>query len=1508
MAVSVFANGKWRSLEGTYVYSTSEGWKKVGAFDRLYADGNWHNVGMTTDEADMSSREFDTSISFVDYDETHPTATYYVSPHGNGNGTSWEDAASFVRFVEILSNCQGTEVFCFLEGEYESRDTITVVGGVHLYGGFSVDDTSWEARNPFAHQTIFTPSSDYDGGSPWMDADMAVSVLVDGFTVAGYGDGVKDLGESTIRNCLFDGLTGDGLVEAGTIFNTKFHASDFLIYGSLESCIIENTSQNAHVSGNATNCTLVSTAGSFIVEGDVSRSTAVAGDSEVKAGRLEAGSIYDTVIIETGMVAVSNESRRNKYWHCSVNVNNSYDDMIVFGNSDASMHIVNASNDMIVGRTGDDCYRDVVMDAYNSSMKHSCVTAVGNGDNALPCSTGSFVIMDGDLYHWETDKYVRVTYDDGRIPVSRWTAVTGYSRRETSVVDAQGTNTRTNHYAYAIGYTYDSSSMLYLLDASDGGVSISQVMVQGDMGRWTLVTGHSKREVVYTYDHTYEHQVVSSETRTYAYGINDEKLYCLDGNVATVMASLPQNGNGNGTVQFGWSDVSGYSENRRNGGNESGSDANWQPTTYSYGIRAGMLYALCGTKATRVGTSDNAELVDGWTDISGVSTAMSVYAFGINNGNLYSIGLGQGISHPIASLNTGESGWTQVNGQYQSRTMYGLGVRNGDAYAVGRFFEKKVEESMSVQTLQFEADVVDEIEVDLVKIGSRSFLKVIPYSSPDATACNGIRRNGESGNLKLVEIFKSEHPYISDVTVSEGFRVSHSHSAFRIGREEGTDGTCSFSVEVSTLCFSPDVIGVDMSDSDESAVMYSEYQMSFSQEGNPTVRETVHLAESHSMSDDDLPHSTFVDHVDGNHYDLHRSSSLHTLSIVNGSLYSDSDRISNQNGWTFACGQVGSDMSYVGFAIRDGYLHVVRGFEGTLTIEKVENVVMNPFLNWGSQSSESMEASADGWECVSSGIRYNEDDVNQFSMGVFTAVKTENGRRYVFEASIVFGEDENQLPTITCVINPRFRLNDGVELVSLVGNSFVNIRDNGVPKAVYRTNGSNVSFSAFLDGRFVAFDNVSSVAGVLNGSEISSSVTAKPMMFLSDGKIYSLLKTGNNRYDVAVIVDSDAIDLFSDLSIDDRQNDSLWFAREFSFGRLYGKTDSEVDSDRVDIEAVIKPVTVLGKIFNVGEENGNQHDGYETTLKEGIGNLLLPNMVYRMDGKDLLFRMETTSRVEHNGHVVGNEYLRTEQRYDSSTGETVDVAIYQYYDSTMGTWVETTSPTRFELDGTTTSTELATISLDFIREIDKSDTIGMNGSDSVVLEGGSLTGKANGVENATNTKFINCGGLLAVRADGSLFVNCATSGDISNHSKFCTYAGCVGNVREGDYNVYWNSEGTIPSANNMQSDNVEGNLLTLSVLDKSENGIARFIDTGYSPSQGRISAQECPNPAYSMNGYNEWTGMFGDFRLSPDSSILNPSYRIVSAYIDDRNAKDVDGANRGDSTNAGAFHGGTSQE
>lgn len=147
-------------------------------------------------------------------------------------GTSWANAASGSMVHAILLSATSGDRVYFSEGDYTTDRVLVLPSGVSLFGGFPSENPSWETRNAFTHQTVWTASH----SGAWLASTSDITgQLVDGFTLMNYAGTTADGSNLTFKNMTLSG-------------------GSFTTAGDLENCYVTGVTLNA---ANVTSCEVV---------------------------------------------------------------------------------------------------------------------------------------------------------------------------------------------------------------------------------------------------------------------------------------------------------------------------------------------------------------------------------------------------------------------------------------------------------------------------------------------------------------------------------------------------------------------------------------------------------------------------------------------------------------------------------------------------------------------------------------------------------------------------------------------------------------------------------------------------------------------------------------------------------------------------------------------------------------------------------------------------------------------------------------------------------------------------------------------------------------------------------------------------------------------------------------------------------------------------------------------------------------------------------------------------
>lgn len=236
---------------------------------------------------------------------TSSSATLYISPNGNGDGSSWDNANSRLDEAIQARGLYGNGQVWVKEGTYYGdtlSDAAFIVGnGVKVYGGFEGNETDVNARNLEAHPTILDGRNERAIASTngigettsWNDlilqngysSSIAVIKTLDDLTLnhciirnntATEGGCIASLFEGTAKFCTFENNNaGDngaiisvthGDLQTSKIINNNASRAITSTGGKVRSCLIAHNNGDGLVatSGTHVNNTIVSNSGTGI--------------------------------------------------------------------------------------------------------------------------------------------------------------------------------------------------------------------------------------------------------------------------------------------------------------------------------------------------------------------------------------------------------------------------------------------------------------------------------------------------------------------------------------------------------------------------------------------------------------------------------------------------------------------------------------------------------------------------------------------------------------------------------------------------------------------------------------------------------------------------------------------------------------------------------------------------------------------------------------------------------------------------------------------------------------------------------------------------------------------------------------------------------------------------------------------------------------------------------------------------------------------------------------------
>ena len=286
MSAFVYANGQYHCLAGNKIVKDAA-FLDMKAMDKIIVNGQAYNLGAATTPAIPEVPDAPVLDNMAHNNGTEPaTGTqWYITPDGAGSmdGTSWANAASASMIHVILLSAASGDSIYFAEGDYTADRTLTLPSGVSLFGGFPSENPSWETRDAFTHQTVWTASH----SGAWLESTSNVAgQLVDGFTLMNYSGTTKDGGKlifknmtlsggsfttaGKLENCYVTGVTLSASVSSCKVVNspaaisnavgTDFFYASVEVSGNAEDCNVYGTEEskvNCQFLNNATNCTAV---------------------------------------------------------------------------------------------------------------------------------------------------------------------------------------------------------------------------------------------------------------------------------------------------------------------------------------------------------------------------------------------------------------------------------------------------------------------------------------------------------------------------------------------------------------------------------------------------------------------------------------------------------------------------------------------------------------------------------------------------------------------------------------------------------------------------------------------------------------------------------------------------------------------------------------------------------------------------------------------------------------------------------------------------------------------------------------------------------------------------------------------------------------------------------------------------------------------------------------------------------------------------------------------------
>ena len=288
MSAFVYANGQYHLLAGNKIVKDAA-LLDMKATDKIIVNGQSYNLGAGSVTPEIPEVPDAPTLSDMVHENGTEPATgtkWYITPDGAGSmdGSSWANAASQSQIHVILLSCASGDSVYFSEGDYTTDRTLTLPSGVSIFGGFPSENPSWETRNAFTHQTVW---SDSHSGAWLASTSNIAGQVVDGFTLMNYVGTTEDGQNVTFKNMTLSGgsFTTAGKLEncyvtgvtlnAGSVSSCKavnspatitetegtdFYYASVAVSGNAEDCNVYGTEENkvnCRFSANATNCTAV---------------------------------------------------------------------------------------------------------------------------------------------------------------------------------------------------------------------------------------------------------------------------------------------------------------------------------------------------------------------------------------------------------------------------------------------------------------------------------------------------------------------------------------------------------------------------------------------------------------------------------------------------------------------------------------------------------------------------------------------------------------------------------------------------------------------------------------------------------------------------------------------------------------------------------------------------------------------------------------------------------------------------------------------------------------------------------------------------------------------------------------------------------------------------------------------------------------------------------------------------------------------------------------------------
>lgn len=214
--------------------------------------------------------------------------TFLVSPDGNGDGTSWQNANSNIHSAVLLNKLSRRNIW-MKEGTYYGDTTAdyayTFAGTASIYGGFAGNETELNQRDLSLHHTVIDGLNRHGllsiSGTSSSNTSLAINdiTLQNGYSRNGNcvfvsGENAR-LDNVIVQNCISDSgniiYANNSRIRYSDIAGNKAPIICNLSNGSLRQSIVNNNEGNAislNSHSNVINCDIVSNIGTGAVLND----------------------------------------------------------------------------------------------------------------------------------------------------------------------------------------------------------------------------------------------------------------------------------------------------------------------------------------------------------------------------------------------------------------------------------------------------------------------------------------------------------------------------------------------------------------------------------------------------------------------------------------------------------------------------------------------------------------------------------------------------------------------------------------------------------------------------------------------------------------------------------------------------------------------------------------------------------------------------------------------------------------------------------------------------------------------------------------------------------------------------------------------------------------------------------------------------------------------------------------------------------------------------------------